>query len=57
MTMAAGREATNYHIPPAQEILQIFGQAVLDVMYGKEGAKPALDKAAVGMDEVLARYK
>lgn len=57
MTMAAGREATNYHIPPAQEILQIFGQAVLDVMYGKEAAKPALDKAAVGMDEVLVRYK
>ncbi len=57
MTMAAGREATNYHIPPAQEILQIFGQAVLDVMFGKEAAKPALDKAAVGMDEVLARYK
>ena len=56
MAMAAGREATNYHIPPAQEILQIFGQAVLDVMFGKEAAKPAQDKAAVGMDEVLARY-
>ena len=57
MKMAAGREATNYHIPPAQEILQIFGQAVLDVMFGKEAAKPALDKAALGMDGVLVRYK
>ncbi|HUV07154.1 MAG TPA: extracellular solute-binding protein [Spirochaetia bacterium] len=57
MTMAEGRPATNYHIPPAQEILQAFGQAVLDVMFGKDQAKPALDKAAVAMDAVLARYK
>ena len=56
MTMAQGRAGTNYHIPPAQEILQIFGQAVLDVMFGKEAAESALDKAAVNMDSVLARY-
>lgn len=54
--MAEGRPATNYHIPPAQEILQVFGTAVLDVMFGKEEAKPALDKAAAAMDKVLARY-
>ncbi|MBN2551604.1 MAG: extracellular solute-binding protein [Spirochaetales bacterium] len=56
MTMAAGRAATNYHIPPAQEVLQVFGQAVLDVMFGNDRAKPALDKAAVTIDEILARY-
>jgi len=56
MTMAAGRPATNYHIPPAQEVLQVFGQAVLDVMFAKDKAKPALDKAAVAIDEILARY-
>ncbi len=56
MTMAAGRPATNYHIPPAQEVLQVFGQAVLDVMFAKDTAKPALDKAAVAIDEILARY-
>ncbi len=56
MTMAAGRPATNYHIPPAQEVLQVFGQAVLDVMFAKDKAKPALDKAAVAIDEILVRY-
>jgi fructooligosaccharide transport system substrate-binding protein len=56
MTMAAGRPATNYHIPPAQEVLQVFGQAVLDVMFAKDTPKPALDKAAVAIDEILARY-
>jgi hypothetical protein len=34
----------------------VFGQAVLDVMFGKDTAKPALDKAAVALDEILARY-
>jgi ABC-type glycerol-3-phosphate transport system substrate-binding protein len=57
VAMSAGRAATNYHIPPAQEILQVFGQAVLDVMFAKDKAKPALDKAAVSMDAILARYK
>jgi len=57
MTMAKGRAATNYHIPPAQEVLQVFGQAVLDVMFGKDKAKSALDKAAVSIDGVLAQYK
>jgi ABC-type glycerol-3-phosphate transport system substrate-binding protein len=56
MTMAAGRPATNYHIAPAQEVLAVFGQAVLDVMFAKDKAKPALDKAAVALDEILARY-
>jgi ABC-type glycerol-3-phosphate transport system substrate-binding protein len=56
MTMAAGRAATNYHIPPAQEVLAVFGQAVMDVMFAKDTAKPALDKAAVALDEILARY-
>ena len=56
MTMARGRAATNYHVPPAHEILSAFGQAVLDVMFGKEDAKTALDKAATTMDAVLARY-
>ena len=57
MTMAKGRAATNYHIPPAQEILQVFGQACLDVMFAKDTPKPALDKAAASMDAILARYK
>lgn len=57
MTMANGRAATNYHIPPAQEVLQVFGQAVLDVMFGKDKAKSALDKAAVSIDDILAQYK
>ena len=57
MTMAKGRPATNYHIPPAQEVLQVFGQAVLDVMFAKDAAKPALDKAAVSIDQILVRYK
>lgn len=55
--MAAGRAATNYHIPPAQELLQVFGQGVLDVIFAKDNAKSAMDKAAAGMDAVLARYK
>jgi len=56
ITMARGRAATNYHIPPAQEVLQSFGQAVLDVMFGRAEAKPALDKSAAEIDKILSRY-
>ena len=57
LTMANGRAAPTYYIPPAHEILEIVGQATLDVMYGKSDAKTALDKAAKEADAVMAKYK
>jgi ABC-type glycerol-3-phosphate transport system substrate-binding protein len=57
VAMSRGRGATNYHIPPAQELLKEFGDATLDIIYGREKVKPALDKAAAAMDAILVRYK
>jgi multiple sugar transport system substrate-binding protein len=56
-TMAAGRAAPTYYIPPAQEVLTIIGQATLDAMYAKTTPKAALDKAAKDIDAILAKYK
>ena len=56
-TMAAGRAAPTYYVPPAQETLTIIGQATLDAMYGKMTSKDALDKAAKDIDAILAKYK
>ncbi len=54
--MSEGRAATNYHIPPAQELLKEFGDATLDIIFGRSEVKPALDRAATLMDAILARY-
>jgi len=56
-TMTQGRTAPSYYIPPAHEVLQTTGQAVLDVLYKKSETKAALDKAAGTIDEILAKYK
>jgi multiple sugar transport system substrate-binding protein len=56
-TMVEGRTAPSYFIPPAHEVLQTVGQAILNVLYEKATAKEALDKAAVGMDAILSKYK
>ena len=56
-TMTRGRTAPSYYIPPAHEVLQTTGQAVLDVLYQKSDTKAALDKAAIAIDEILAKYK
>ena len=57
VAMSEGRGATNYHIPPAQELLQAFGDATLDIIFGRSEVRPALDRAAVTMDAILARYR
>ena len=54
--MAAGRASPTYYIPPAHEVLQIIGEAVLSVLYGKETAQNAIDTAANKIDEILAKY-
>ncbi|MBD3309388.1 extracellular solute-binding protein [candidate division KSB3 bacterium] len=56
-TMIQGRTAPSYYIPPAHEVLQAFGQAVLDVLYDKADAQTALDQAAAQIDEILAQYE
>ena len=56
-TMAAGRAAPTYYVPPAHETLTVIGQATLDAMYGKMTPKEALDRAARDIDTILARYK
>jgi len=57
VAMSKGRAATNYHIPPAQELLKEFGDSTLDIIYGRAEVKPALDRAAGAMDAILARYR
>jgi len=56
-TMSEGRAAPTYYNPPAQEILVVIGEATLSAMYGKQGAKAALDDATKKVDAILARYK
>lgn len=57
VAMSKGRGATNYHIPPAQALLKEFGDATLDIIFGRAEVKPALDRAAASMDAILVRYK
>ena len=45
--------APNYSNPKTTEITYAYGDAVLDVIYGKKDAKTALDEAAVKIDQIL----
>ncbi len=55
--MIQGRTAPSYYIPPAHEVLQATGQAVLDIVYQKSEPKTALNEAAGTIDEILVKYK
>jgi multiple sugar transport system substrate-binding protein len=47
--------AYGYYIPKMNQLADVFGDAILAVMFGKSEAKPALDAAATKMDAILAR--
>ena len=46
--------AYDYYVSQETEIASVFGNAVLEVLYGKKGSKEALDDASVEMDLLLA---
>lgn len=47
--------AYSYYAPKMNQLADVFGAAILDVMYSRSAAKPALDAAAGKMDAILAR--
>ena len=56
MAMASQPPAPRYDCPAQQDIMQIFGAAVANALYGRVSVDEALSAAARQADEVLARY-
>jgi ABC-type glycerol-3-phosphate transport system substrate-binding protein len=49
------KPGVSYFTPRLNEITSIYGDAVLDVIYGRKNAKTALDEAAVKLDQILSQ--
>jgi len=47
--------AYSYYAPKMNQLADVLGAAILDVMYSRSQAKPALDSAAAKMDAILLR--
>ena len=53
MDMAKRQPAPTYYSPKMNEVAAAYGDAVLDVVYGRKDAKAALNAAAVKIDKIL----
>lgn len=53
MEMAKRQPAPTYFSPKMNEVAAAYGDAILDVIYGRKDAKTSLDAAAVKIDQIL----